>query len=68
MSLSREKAKELRSSKMWEEFKSEIDSMIEGSRNLMEAEGKERFDYWQSRIKTLKEVRQIPEIVIDRES
>ena len=68
MSLSVEKAKELRNSKMWEEFQSELDVMVEAARGSMEADGKEKFDYWQARIKALKEVKKLPENVIERDS
>lgn len=66
MSLSREKAKELKGSQMWDEFLTELDDMITAARNQLEIEGKEKFDKWQSRIATLKEIKQVPQIAIDR--
>ncbi len=65
--MNREQAIALEQSPFWEAFCEEIDSVIESNRNRLERADRD-FIIIQERIKTLREIKRLPQNVIDRES
>ena len=62
-----ETAKDLQSSLMWRDFVGEIDLKIKGIENQLRTCSAQSLPSLQARIKAFEEVKQIPQMVIDRE-
>lgn len=62
-----EEAKELKQTLLWDVFCKELETMIETERGRLENASEERVKMIQERIRTLRNIKKLPQDIIDRE-